>query len=252
MKWGEDLIQQVYAWNPITDGYDLANGTSASQIGRLCSADLPAPGAFYNPATGKGFADRIFTSGEETGDEGRSFARIVTGPYKGTFVASCPTPAGSRGKHRRARRATRGDNATRVRDGAVDDQNVTPGRQRLGLYRRHEARPGATRSRWPACIRRTALFGVTVDSTPFENSGPINGDFVLTDVSQGQPAAARPCTTRKSEPRPLIRVRHGPEGRHTGHTQDPRVFYFVTTGGHRERQHDQTARLATKLTLEAA
>jgi hypothetical protein len=46
-------------------------------IDRLCSADLPAVSAWYNPATGLGYDGRIFTNGEESGATGRAFAHVV-------------------------------------------------------------------------------------------------------------------------------------------------------------------------------
>jgi hypothetical protein len=55
---GQDLISEVYLWQ---DGRYVA-GTTA--FDRFCSADLPAPTAFYNPASGNGYGGRIFTNGE--------------------------------------------------------------------------------------------------------------------------------------------------------------------------------------------
>jgi hypothetical protein len=76
---GGDLIKQQMLWDRTTSTF--APGVSA--IARFCSADLAAPTAFYNSKTGKGYTGRIFMNGEETGDEGRSFAHIVTGPGAG-------------------------------------------------------------------------------------------------------------------------------------------------------------------------
>jgi hypothetical protein len=59
---------------------------TALNISRLCSADLPAPTAFYNPATGKGLdpaVARLFLNGEES-NNGRAFAHVVTGANNGT------------------------------------------------------------------------------------------------------------------------------------------------------------------------
>ncbi|MBK9175476.1 MAG: DUF839 domain-containing protein [Flavobacteriales bacterium] len=70
---GQDLVQTVYLWN----GSGFTAGTTA--FGRFCSADLPAPSAFYNTATGKGTLERILLNGEENGTSGRAFAHIVTG-----------------------------------------------------------------------------------------------------------------------------------------------------------------------------
>ncbi len=69
---GEDLIQRTV----------LVTGSSA--LGRLCSADLPEPSAFYNQATGLGTTARILMNGEETGSEGRAFGHVVTGSEAGT------------------------------------------------------------------------------------------------------------------------------------------------------------------------
>jgi hypothetical protein len=74
---GEDLIQQVATWNTATMTYNApAKGVA---IGRLCSADLPAPSALYNAATGLGFNGRLFMDGEEVGNEGRAFAHGLDG-----------------------------------------------------------------------------------------------------------------------------------------------------------------------------
>lgn len=68
---GSDLIRKVFL---STDGQYVE--TPAVAISRLCSADLAAPSAFFNPATGKGYAGRIFTNGEET-TGGRAFGHVV-------------------------------------------------------------------------------------------------------------------------------------------------------------------------------
>jgi len=58
--------------------------TGGPALGRLCSADLPAVTAFYNPASGLGTQNRIFMNGEENGPNGRALAHIATGPEAGT------------------------------------------------------------------------------------------------------------------------------------------------------------------------
>ena len=81
---GSDLIKTVKLWNG--SSYSTYNATTPMTAGfsRFCSADLPAVSAFYNAATGKGTAERIFMNGEENGNEGRGLAHIVTGPNGGT------------------------------------------------------------------------------------------------------------------------------------------------------------------------
>lgn len=70
----------------VNQGSDLMKSvvTSGSlNFNRFCSADLAAPSAFYNPATGLGTQERIYLNGEEvTG--GRAMAHVVTGPSAGT------------------------------------------------------------------------------------------------------------------------------------------------------------------------
>jgi len=76
---GGDLVKEQMTWNPSTMSF--VAGPSA--MNRLCSADLPEVSAFYNGKSGKGYTGRIFMNGEESGNEGRAFAHIVTGPGAG-------------------------------------------------------------------------------------------------------------------------------------------------------------------------
>ena len=83
---GSDLMQSVALWNPLTSSYTTYNSafpSSAAAFTRFCSADLPAVSAFYNAQTGKGTQERIFMNGEESGNEGRAMAHIITGPNGG-------------------------------------------------------------------------------------------------------------------------------------------------------------------------
>jgi hypothetical protein len=82
---GSDLIQNVRLWSG--SGYTTFNAASPSTLARFnrfCSADLPAISAFYNSTTGNGTQERIYMNGEESGDEGRAFANIITGANEGT------------------------------------------------------------------------------------------------------------------------------------------------------------------------
>lgn len=72
---GEDLIK--YAWR-----WDLASSSCqpvTNAFLRFCSADLPPVSAFYNAGTGKGYPNRIYLNGEESGTEGRAFAHLLDG-----------------------------------------------------------------------------------------------------------------------------------------------------------------------------
>ncbi len=104
---GEDLIQTVKLWNPVTSSYISYSSSfpsTSTAFNRFCSADLPEISAFYNSTTGKGTMERIFMNGEEAGSGGRGFGHIVTGadagttyelPYLGKFSwensIACPT-----------------------------------------------------------------------------------------------------------------------------------------------------------------
>ena len=75
---GEDLIQNVQAWNKTTSQYEPAT-IAQNTLFRLCSADLPELSAFYDSASGLGYNGRIFMNGEENGTEGRAFAHLLDG-----------------------------------------------------------------------------------------------------------------------------------------------------------------------------
>ncbi|MEI6427848.1 MAG: alkaline phosphatase D family protein, partial [Pseudanabaena sp. ELA607] len=79
---GGDLIQKVYNWDTVTQA--SATTTSTIDFSRFCSADLPAVSAFYNSATGKGTAERLFMNGEEGGSTGFALATVATGTNKGS------------------------------------------------------------------------------------------------------------------------------------------------------------------------
>jgi hypothetical protein len=58
------------------DQIDNLITTGSKNIDRLCSADLPALEAFYNPDSRLGYDGRIFLNGEET-TTGRAFGNVV-------------------------------------------------------------------------------------------------------------------------------------------------------------------------------
>jgi hypothetical protein len=89
---GEDLIQSVALWDPAANGG--AGGYAAPAKGvalaRLCSADLPPAGVFFDAAGRTGYDGRLFMNGEENGAEGRAFAHTLDGvsyqlPHLGRF-----------------------------------------------------------------------------------------------------------------------------------------------------------------------
>jgi hypothetical protein len=72
---GADLIQQVASFNSTTGQFNAP--AKGIEIGRLCSADLAAPGVYSKGALGT--KERVFLSGEEVGAEGRLFAHLLDG-----------------------------------------------------------------------------------------------------------------------------------------------------------------------------
>ncbi len=79
---GSDLMRRVYSWNATTQ--QSSPTTSVVAFNRFCSADLPAPTAFFNPGTGRGTMDRIYLNGEEGGANGYAVAHVATGADKGS------------------------------------------------------------------------------------------------------------------------------------------------------------------------
>lgn len=83
---GSDLTHTVKLWDPINSSYQTYTSSFPSPLaafGRFCSGDLAAESAFYNAVTGLGTQERIMMNGEETGNEGRGMAHIVTGAEAG-------------------------------------------------------------------------------------------------------------------------------------------------------------------------
>ena len=67
---GSDLIQRLF----VVQNGQYVQATVA--LNRLCSADLPARSALFNPSTGNGYDGRIFLNGEES-TGGRAFGHVV-------------------------------------------------------------------------------------------------------------------------------------------------------------------------------
>lgn len=101
---GQDLIKHLLLWDRNQGAFRPFEFSNDFHLGRLCSGNLPAQTAFYNPATGLGTLTRIYMNGEETAI-GRAFAHIANGPEKGTSyelphlgniswenAVACPTP----------------------------------------------------------------------------------------------------------------------------------------------------------------
>lgn len=211
---GQDMIQSandVFTWNSNTSAW--VAGTTAWN--RLCSADLPNVGAFYNAASGKGYAGRIFMNGEENGppfgDPGRAFGWIATGseagkayelPYLGKFAweNSLANPF-------------TGDKTV-----VIGTDDTTPGE--VYLYVGDKQTTGNAVEM--AGLHDGQLYGIKVAGVPTETSA-INGSFSLEPVTGNTTGAALQTESTTDGVTQFAR----PED---GHWLDADTFFFVTTG----------------------
>lgn len=97
---GEDLGKQAVLWNATTSAYEAP--VTGTVFSRFCSADLGAPAAWFNAASGNGYNAPLFTNGEESGTEGRALAHDLDGNIwelprlgKASFETNAPSPSGT-------------------------------------------------------------------------------------------------------------------------------------------------------------
>lgn len=224
VKWGEDLIQRVFVWDPAAASYVATSGAGA-QFNRFCSGDLPATAAFQNVVTGKGYDGRIYVNGEESGDEGRAFAHVVSGPERGR---SYQLPSLGRFSWENSVAHPNAGGTTIV----VGLDDSTPGQ--VYVYVGDKRSTGNPVER--AGLSGGKLFGVKVTNggtnyagqpVALENAGAIDGTFVLEDVSafaDGTGASLQTESTRLG----ITQFARPEDG--AWDTKTPNVFYFVTTG----------------------
>ncbi|UGS35566.1 alkaline phosphatase PhoX [Capillimicrobium parvum] len=166
---GEDLIRRIATWNPATGAYDApATGIA---LNRLCSADLAAPTAYYNPTTGLGYDGRLFTNGEESSG-GRAFAHAMDG-------TSYELPAlGKTAFENVVANPAAGDSTVVV---ATDDS--TPGQVYVFHGRKRSAGSPVER----AGLDQGALYGIKVPGMSDESTGDFvaSGRFQLARVGDG-------------------------------------------------------------------
>ncbi len=221
---GQDQIQQVNVWDPVTSTWVAASGDVApNRLNRLCSADLAPISAYYNAATGKGYDGRIFTNGEEsTSPPGRPFGHVLdTGqsyeltPWLGTMafenVVSNPST---------------GDTTTSVE---LDDS--TPGQVYVHVGTKQDTGNEVQR----AGLANGKLFGIKVAGVPQNEVSKSDWavgeqhDFLLQDVSAhaavgGSAAGSLEADSVAAGITGFQRPEDG-----SWDPSNPSDFYFVTT-----------------------
>ena len=232
---GEDLITQAFSYNAMTGNYDPLAGP----IGRLCSADLPAETAFFNPETGLGYnGGRIFLSGEEVGNEGRAFAHFVTGTEAGNSYELAWL--GNMSYENQLANPHTGDKTVVA---LTDDS--TPGQVFFYVGDKKAAAPGLDALDMAGLTGGT-FYGLKVseldtmaDNNNESNGTTLGGDYQsaftlesLGDVS-GKTGAEIQAASETNEVTEFLRPEDG-----QWDTIDPDVFYFTTTNG-----FDQPSRL---------
>ena len=198
-KWVINISKPGYAAWEVISGGDLVtsaanqlmwNGSTWAQPGtpyafsRLCSADLAGLSAFWDGTNG--YNGRIFMNGEETGDEGKALAWIVTGsdagkvyelPHLGKFSWENAVARSNYGVNPSA------TNLAQTVVAGTDDS--TPGQVYLYIGTKNTA---DTTSIAKAGLTNGQLYGIKVTdgganyangAVTLENAGGINGTFQL-------------------------------------------------------------------------
>lgn len=218
---GSDLIQGLQLWNGTSYTlYNASNTSTLAQIGRLCSADLPAQTAFYNSATSNGTQNKIFLSGEEVGNEGRCFAHVVSGPDAGT---SYQLPYLGRFSWENALASPVAQDKTIV----VGLDDSSPGQ--VYVYIGNKTNTGLDIDK--AGLTGGTLYGVAVTGMPVETSTmviPTNTTFSL--VSLGNVSAVSGSTLNANSISSNVTNFLRPEDG-AWDPSAPNDFYFVTTNG---------------------
>lgn len=204
---GRDLIDEVTV------------STGGPALARLCSANLAAKPAFWDPASKTGYNGRIFMDGEESGPEGRAFAHLVTGSQQGE---SFELPALGNASWENLVASPASGRKTVV----VGTDDATPGQ--VYVYVGEKQRTGTPIER--AGLAQGSLYGVKVPGVPLEDrSAGVGGTSVafglasLGDVS-GKTGAQIQSASTAAGITEFLRPEDG-----AWDPTNPGDFYFVTT-----------------------
>ncbi|MBK9555601.1 MAG: T9SS type A sorting domain-containing protein [Bacteroidetes bacterium] len=212
---GGDLMQNAFVWNAITSTYEPATAA----FSRFCSSDLPAQTAFYNSASGNGSTEKIFMNGEESGNEGRQFAHIVTGAEAGNSYELAAL--GKAGWENSVASYYAQDKTVVVE---LDD-NTTNGQ--VYVYVGTKTNTGLEIEK--AGLTNGILYGITVDGMSTESSLSIpaaNTAFSLTSLGSVSSLSGATLNTNSitAGVTNFLRPEDG-----AWDPQNPSIFYFVTT-----------------------
>ncbi len=216
---GADLIQNVNLWNGTSyTTYNASNSSTLAAFARFCSGDLPPMSAFYNVFNGYGTQERIFMNGEENGDEGRSFAHVVTGTFAGTswelpYIGKCSRENSVASPYCQDKTIVAG----------LDDQ--TPGQ--VYFYVGMKTNTGNDIQK--AGLTGGKLYGVSVASLAAETSTGIpapNTPFSLIDLGNVSAITGASLNTQSNNlgVTTFLRPEDG-----AWNPMYPNEFYFVTT-----------------------
>jgi hypothetical protein len=170
----DDLIQTVFRWDDGADSYV----TRTTAFSRLCSSDLAAPSAFFDPATGTGTDVRIYLTGEES-SSGRAFGTVVTGPNAGTAY-ELPYFGNMAFENAVANPFAQKATIVALTDDAFGGQ--------VYFYVGEKRASGSDIEK--AGLTEGALYGLRVTGIPDEEDGaPANGTFTLEQIGPGGDAS---------------------------------------------------------------
>jgi serralysin len=211
----DDLGDTIYRYDAATGAFFA--GTTA--IGRLCSADLALPSAFFDAASGKGTQDRILLNGEETGPEGRAFAWIATGAEQGD-VYELP----HLGKFSWENAVASPNSGEKTVVIGLDDFSSDP-LQQVYVYVGEKQGTGNTVER--AGLASGELWGIRAGFASDGEGAPERSAFVLENLGDvsGKTGAELEAASDAAGLTGFGRPEDG-----AWDTQDPNRFYFATTG----------------------
>ena len=208
----DDLGETVHRYDAATDTFYA--GTTA--IGRLCSADLALPSAFFDAASGKGTQDRIYLNGEEVGAEGRAFAWVATGAEEGN-VYELPWL----GKFSWENAVASPDAGEKTVVVGLDD--ASPGQ--VYVYVGEKRSEGNAVER--AGLTDGDLWGVRAGFRLDSGASPERSAFVLENLGDASGRTGAELEA-ESDARGVTEWGRPEDG--AWDTQDPNRFFFATTG----------------------